>query len=135
MNVRTTPSALAMILAVICCCITAPLSAQNSGRPLDQANQEGKPVVDLSGGTSGSMDIAAKNLPANRRGIFSGIDLNTYNIIISGREYKGGVHEIPVVIGQQLKPLYELSANTPIRFHVDSEGIVRAVWVDGELSE
>lgn len=134
MNAHTTLKALAMVLAVICCCITAPLSAQNSGRPLDQATQEGKPVVDLAS-TSGRIDIAAKNLSANRRGTFDGIDLSTYNIIIDGREYKGAVHEIPVVIGQQIKPLYELQANTTVRFHVDSEGIVRAVWIDGELSE
>lgn len=124
MNVRT----LTMLLAVICCCIAAPLAAQNNGRPANQA------IIDL-GAAPEQMDLAAKSLLPNRRGIFAGIDLNTYSVIISGREYKGSVHEIPVFIGQQAKPLYELSPNSPVRFHVDAEGVLRAVWVDGELQE
>lgn len=108
---------------------STPLAApaQDTTRPPDQ-------VADLSK-LQGPMDIGATQLAPNRRGIFAGVNLATQGIVISGREYPGAAHEIPAVAGEQIKPVYELSANTPVRFHVDSAGIIRAVWVDGELQE
>lgn len=101
------------------------------------AAQDAKPgddVIEL-GAQPGALDIAATSLTPNRRGLFEGVNLTTQGIVIGGREYAGGAHQVPLIIGNELRPVYTLSANTPVRFHVDADGFVRAVWLDGELQE
>lgn len=103
------------------------------------AAQQPQPEVQeppaLADDVNAAMDINARNMLPNRQGIFAGINLNTLGVVISGKEYKGAVHEIPVFAGSQVQPVYELASNTRIRFHVDGEGVVRAIWIDGELQQ
>lgn len=115
------------IILFSCCWISFNTQAQDNQRSTNK-------VVEL-GKDEGIIDMSAARLSPNRRGLFAGVNLNTQGIVISGQEYPGAAHEIPAFVGKLIKPVYAISANTPVRFHVDSAGIVRAVWVDGELQE
>lgn len=123
MTLRT----LLLLLLFSSCWLAVSAQAQNAGRPTDEVIELGK--------VNGTLDMSAARLSPNRRGLFDGVNLSTQGIVISGREYPGAAHEIPAFVGNLVKPVYAINANTPVRFHIDGAGIVRAVWIDGELQE
>ncbi len=122
-----TPRIMLLIILFSSCWVTFSAQAQDNQRSSNK-------VVELNK-EEGTLDMSASRLSPNRRGLFAGVNLDTQGIVISGREYPGAAHEIPAFVGRMVKPVYAISANTPVRFHVDSAGVVRAVWIDGELQE
>jgi len=74
---------------------------------------------------------------ANRNGIFEGLNIMDNTVMISGRSYKtlSNPSRVPTQANGNSMPLMMVPEGSRIEFHVDGEGRITAVWINGELTQ
>jgi len=74
---------------------------------------------------------------ANRSGNYEGININDNTLMISGQAYKTIINpsRVPTLANGNSMPLMMIPDGTRIDFHVDADGRVTAVWVNGDMTQ
>ncbi|MBU1189483.1 MAG: hypothetical protein KKC01_10685 [Gammaproteobacteria bacterium] len=74
---------------------------------------------------------------ANRSGNYEGININDNTVMISGKAYKTPINpsRVPTLANSNSMPLMMIPDGTRIDFHVDADGRLTAVWVNGDMTQ